>query len=87
MFSDNNVLFTAVWPTVLLALSVVLVLVEYLLVKKRRAIFTLVSAVFTAAACVVLLIEQCSLCDLLVLICATAAVRLLFEIIEMRKEK
>jgi|GEM_PF-1584496 len=87
MFSDTNVLFTSLWPTVLLALSVVLVIVEYTVVKKHKAIFTAVSAIFTAAACVAMLIEQCSLCDLLVIICATVCVRLLFEIIQARKAK
>ena len=87
MFSDTNLLFVSVWPTVLLALSVVLVLAEYLLAKKRRWIFTVVSAVFLAACCAVLLWQGCSLCDLLVLICVTAAFRLLFEIKEARKAK
>ena len=87
MFTDFNVLFVSVWPTVLLALSVVLVIIEYLLVKKRRWIFTVVSAVFAAACCAVLLWQGCALCDLLVLVCVTAALRLFFEIREARKAK
>lgn len=87
MFSDNNVLFVTVWPTVLCGLSVVLVIIEYLLIKRPRVIFTAVSAVFLAASCVVYVWQQCSLCDLLLLICITLAVRLFFEIREGRKSK
>lgn len=87
MFSDNNVLFVTVWPTVLCALSVVLVIMEYLLIRRRRAVFTLISALFLAASCVIFVWKQCSLCDLLVLICITLAVRLFFEIREGRKNK
>lgn len=54
---------------------------------KKRAIFALVSAVFTAASAVVLLILGGSLCDMLLLVIATLAVRLLFEIIERRRAK
>ena len=84
MFSDTNLLFVTVWPTVLLALSVILVSAEYLIFKKR-AVFTVVSGVFSACACGVFLWRGCSLCDLLVLICATLALRLFFEIRERRK--
>lgn len=84
MFSDTNLLFVTVWPTVLLALSVVLVLAEYLIFKKR-VIFTVISGVFLACACGVFLWKGCSLCDLLVLICATLALRLFFEIRDGRK--
>lgn len=87
MFSDTNLLFVSVWPTVLFALSVVLVLVEYLLIKKRRRVFTVVDSVFLAAVCGVFILKQCSLCDVLVLVLSTLALRLVFEIIEGRKAK
>lgn len=87
MFSDTNLLFVSVWPTVLFALSVVLVLIEYLLIKKYRRVFTVVDSVFLAASCGVFIWKQCLLCDVLVLVLATLALRLVFEIIEGRKAK
>lgn len=84
MFSDKNLLFVSVWPTVLCALSVVLVIIEYK-VKAKSQIFTAVSSLFLLGASAVLLMLECSLCDLLVLICVTLAVRLFFEI--RRKER
>ena len=85
MFSDTNLLFVSVWPTVLLALSVVLVLIEYLLVKKHRRLFATVDSIFLAAVCGVFIWQQCALSDILILVTATLAVRLVFEIIEGRK--
>ena len=84
MFPENDIIFTSVWPWILIAVSVGLTVLEALM--KKRAIFALVSAVFTAAA-VVLLILGGSLCDMLLLVIATLAVRLLFEIIERRRAK
>lgn len=86
MFSDNNLLFVSVWPTVLCALSVVLVILEYK-VKAKSQIFTFISSLFLLGACAVLLALQCSLCDLLVLICVTLAVRLFFEVLRKEKSK
>lgn len=85
MFPENDIIFTSVWPWILLAVSVGLTVLEALM--KKRAIFALVSAVFTAASAVVLLILGGSLCDMLLLVIATLAVRLLFEIIERRRAK
>ena len=85
MFPENDIIFTSVWPWILIAVSVGLTVLEALM--KKRAIFALVSAVFTAASAVVLLILGGSLCDMLLLILATLAVRLLFEIIERRRAK
>ena len=85
MFPENDIIFTSVWPWILIAVSVGLTVLEALM--KKRAIFALVSAVFTAASAVVLLILGGSLCDMLLLVIATIAVRLLFEIIERRRAK
>ena len=85
MFPENDIIFTSVWPWILIAVSVGLTVLEALM--KKRAIFALVSAVFTAASAVVLLILGASLCDMLLLVIATLAVRLLFEIIERRRAK
>ena len=85
MFPENDIIFTSVWPWMLIAVSVGLTVLEALM--KKRAIFALVSAVFTAASAVVLLILGGSLCDMLLLVIATLAVRLLFEIIERRRAK
>ena len=85
MFPENDIIFTSVWPWILRAVSVGLTVLEALM--KKRAIFALVSAVFTAASAVVLLILGGSLCDMLLLVIATLAVRLLFEIIERRRAK
>lgn len=85
MFPENDIIFTSVGPWILIAVSVGLTVLEALM--KKRAIFALVSAVFTAASAVVLLILGGSLCDMLLLVIATLAVRLLFEIIERRRAK
>ena len=85
MFPENDIIFTSVWPWILIAVSVGLTVLEALM--KKRAIFALVSAVFTAASAVVLLILGGILCDMLLLVIATLAVRLLFEIIERRRAK
>lgn len=85
MFPENDIIFTSVWPWILIAVSVGLTVLEALM--KKRAIFALFSAVFTAASAVVLLILGGSLCDMLLLVIATLAVRLLFEIIERRRAK
>ena len=85
MFPENDIIFTSVWPWILIAVSVGLPVLQALM--KKRAIFALVSAVFTAASAVVLLILGGSLCDMLLLVIATLAVRLLFEIIERRRAK
>ena len=85
MFPENDIIFTSVWPWILIAVSVGLTVLEALM--KKRAIFALVSAVFTAASAVVLLILGGSLCDMLLLVIAALAVRLLFEIIERRRAK
>ncbi|MCI7345434.1 MAG: hypothetical protein MSH38_03805 [Eubacterium sp.] len=85
MFPENDIIFTSVCPWILIAVSVGLTVLEALM--KKRAIFALVSAVFTAASAVVLLILGGSLCDMLLLVIATLAVRLLFEIIERRRAK
>ena len=85
MFPENDIIFTSVWPWILIAVSVGLTVLEALM--KKRAIFARVSAVFTAASAVVLLILGGSLCDMLLLVIATLAVRLLFEIIERRRAK
>ena len=85
MFPESDIIFTSVWPWILIAVSVGLTVLEALM--KKRAIFALVSAVFTAASAVVLLILGGSLCDMLLLVIATLAVRLLFEIIERRRAK
>ena len=85
MFPENDIIFTSVWPWILIAVSVGITVLEALM--KKRAIFALVSAVFTAASAVVLLILGGSLCDMLLLVIATLAVRLLFEIIERRRAK
>ena len=85
MFPENDIIFTSVWPWILIAVSVGLTVLKALM--KKRAIFALVSAVFTAASAVVLLILGGSLCDMLLLVIATLAVRLLFEIIERRRAK
>ena len=85
MFPENDIIFTSVWPWILIAVSVGLTVLEALM--KKRAIFALVSAVFTAASAVVLLILGGSLCDMLLLVIATLAVRLLFEIIERKRAK
>lgn len=85
MFSDTNLLFVSVWPTALFALSVVLVLIEYLLIKKHRRLFATIDSVFLAVVCGVFIWQQCALSDILILVTATLAVRLVFEIIEGRK--
>lgn len=85
MFPESNIIFTSVWPWILIAVSIGLAVLEAFM--KKRAVFAIVSAVFTAGATVVLLLLGGSLCDLLLLILATLAVRLLFEIIERRRAK
>ena len=85
MFPESDIIFTSVWPWILIAVSIGLAVLEA--VMKKRAVFAIVSAVFTAGAAVVLLLLGGSLCDLLLLILATLAVRLLFEIIERRRAK
>lgn len=85
MFPENDIIFTSVWPWILIAVSIGLAVLEAFM--KKRAVFAIVSAVFTAGAAVVLLLLGGSLCDLLLLILATLAVRLLFEIIERRRAK
>ena len=85
MFPENDIIFTSAWPWILIAISVGLTVLEAFM--KKRAIFALVSAVFTAASAVVLLLLGGSLCDMLLLVVATLAVRLLFEIIERRRAK
>lgn len=86
MFSDTNLLFTTVWPTVLFVLSVVLVTIEYL-IKRGGVVFTVISSLFLAGSAVVYIFIGCSLCDLLVLICSAAALRLFFEIRKGRAAK
>lgn len=85
MFPESDIIFTSVWPWILIAVSIGLAVLEAFM--KKRAVFAIVSAVFTAGAAVVLLLLGGSLCDLLLLILATLAVRLLFEIIERRRTK
>lgn len=85
MFPENDIIFTSAWPWILIAVSIGLAVLEAFM--KKRAVFAIVSAVFTAGAAVVLLLLGGSLCDLLLLILATLAVRLLFEIIERRRAK
>ena len=85
MFPESDIIFTSVWPWILIAVSIGLAVLETFM--KKRAVFAIVSAVFTAGAAVVLLLLGGSLCDLLLLILATLAVRLLFEIIERRRAK
>ncbi len=85
MFPESDIIFTSVWPWILIAVSIGLAVLEAFM--KKRAVFAIVSAVFTAGAAVVLLLLGGSLCDLLLLILATLAVRLLFEIIERRRAK
>lgn len=85
MFSDTNLIFASVWPTVLYALSVVLVLIEYLLIKKHRRVFATVDSAFLAIVCGVFIWRQCALSDILILVMSTLAVRLVFELIEGRK--
>lgn len=85
MFSQSSIFFQSIWPAALTALSVILVIIEYKL--KKRAVFTLVSALFCAATAIVLLLLGGGLSELLLLICATLAVRLFFEILEGRKNK
>ena len=85
MFPESDIIFTSVWPWILIAVSIGLAVLEAFM--KKRAVFAIVSAVFTAGAAVVLLLLGGSLCDLLLLILATLAVRLLFAIIERRRAK
>lgn len=85
MFPESDIIFTSVWSWILIAVSIGLAVLEAFM--KKRAVFAIVSAVFTAGAAVVLLLLGGSLCDLLLLILATLAVRLLFEIIERRRAK
>ena len=85
MLPENDIIFTAVWPWILIAASIALAVLEAFM--KKRAIFAIISAVFTACAAVALLLLGGSLCDMLLLILATLAVRLLFEIIERRRAK
>lgn len=85
MFPESDIIFTSVWPWILIAVSIGLAVLEAFM--KKRAVFAIVSAVFTAGAAVVLLLLGGSLCDLLLLILATLAVRLIFEIIERRRAK
>lgn len=86
MFSDSNLIFVTLWPTVLFALSVVAVIVEYLFFKKR-AWFSLVSAIIITGSAILLLKAGCALCDFLLLICGTLAIRLFFEILDRRKKQ
>ena len=85
MFPESDIIFTSVWPWILIAVSIGLAVLEAFM--KKRAVFAIVSAVFTAGAAVVLLLLGGSICDLLLLVLATLAVRLLFEIIERRRAK
>ncbi len=85
MFPENDIIYTSVWPWILIAVSVGLTVLEAFV--KKRALFALVSAVFTAASAVVLLLLGGSLCDMLLLVVATLAVRLLFEIVERRRAR
>lgn len=85
MFPENDIIYTSVWPWILIAVSVGLTVLEAFV--KKRALFALVSAVFTAASVVVLLLLGGSLCDMLLLVVATLAVRLLFEIVERRRAR
>lgn len=85
MFPENDIIYTSVLPWILIAVSVGLTVLEAFV--KKRALFALVSAVFTAASAVVLLLLGGSLCDMLLLVVATLAVRLLFEIVERRRAR
>ena len=84
MFQDS-VFFTSVWPAALTALSVMLVCLERL--TRRRTLFAVISAVYCAASSVALLIAGGALCDMLLLVAVTLAVRLIFEIRDGRKTK
>lgn len=79
MFSDTNLLFTSLWPTVLFCLSVALVILEYT-IKPRGVLFTIIDAVFFGGAALILLASGCSLCDILVLVLSNLVLRLFFEI-------
>lgn len=85
MFPENDIIYTSILPWILTAISVGLTVLEAFV--KKRALFALVSAVFTAASAVVLLLLGGSLCDMLLLVVATLAVRLLFEIVERRRAR
>ncbi len=85
MFPENDIIYTSILPWILIAISVGLTVLEAFV--KKRALFALVSAVFTAASAVVLLLLGGSLCDMLLLVVATLAVRLLFEIVERRRAR
>ena len=54
MFPESDIIFTSVWPWILIAVSIGLAVLEAFM--KKRAVFAIVSAVFTAGAAVVLLL-------------------------------
>lgn len=82
MFSDATIILTLI----LSAISVVLCVAEYL-IKKARALFLAIDAVFLAAASFAIIYKGGALCDALLLVCITLACRLFFEIKTGREDK
>ena len=82
MFSDTNIVLTLVLSLV----SAVLCTAEYLIVK-CRALFLVLSTLYMTAACFAIIYKGGALCDALLVVTVTLAVRLFFEIKLGRKDK
>ncbi|MGN1095808.1 MAG: hypothetical protein ACI4QR_05425 [Eubacteriales bacterium] len=83
MFEGSDILLVIIMS----ALGVLLTLTEYLIVKKHRAVFTAVSAVFVAAAALIMIYKGAALCDMLLFVVITLSSRLFFEIRMGRNNK
>lgn len=82
MFSDANIILTLI----LSAVSALLCTAEYL-IGKCRALFLVIGTLYMTAACLAVIYKGGALCDALLVVCATLAVRLFFEIKLGRKDK
>ena len=82
MFSDANIILTLI----LSLISAVLCTAEYL-AGKCRALFLVIETLYMTAACFALIYKGGALCDALLVIAVTLAVRLFFEIKLGRKDK
>ena len=82
MFSDANIILTLVLSVV----SAMLCTAEYLF-GKCRALFLVLGTLYITAACFAIVYKGGELCDAILVVTATIAVRLFFEIKLGRKDK
>lgn len=82
---EGSVFFTSIWPAALTALSVILAFAEHF--SRKKVLFAVISAIICTASAIMLLIFGGALCDMLLFVLITVAVRLILEIIYGRKTK